>query len=111
MASKRQNTRTRSRRRRKKDMDLIEVLWKQDVDMGFSLDQLQEATAGIQDQQAEPDPLTEKCKNAKIEDEKIQEKKIDEEPLDDEDDPWAGFSYTIDLETGLIALREQITGP
>ncbi|KAE8743321.1 hypothetical protein FOCC_FOCC011102 [Frankliniella occidentalis] len=65
-------------------MDLIEVLWKQDVDLGFSLEFFNGPAAGAQ---ALPEPLADEAG------EETGKKK-------DERDPWAGLPYTVDSETG-----------
>ncbi|KAG6463365.1 hypothetical protein O3G_MSEX013830 [Manduca sexta] len=94
------------------DVDLIEVLWKQDVDMGFSLeDPIQpegpQATKVLSDEidnelkKAQENLL--KKKDEKAEREKVEIEKVKVSLLDSEikeDDPWAGLSYTVDTETG-----------
>ncbi|XP_068627150.1 uncharacterized protein [Battus philenor] len=90
------------------DMDLIEVLWKQDVDMGFSL----EDPVQPEGPQATKVELGDEIdKELKLAEEKIQKKKEETEKIEKvkaslfdpepkEDDPWAGLSYTVDTETG-----------
>ncbi|XP_015585303.1 segmentation protein cap'n'collar isoform X2 [Cephus cinctus] len=84
------------------DMDLIEVLWKQDVDLGFTLAQPaapNEKDAGEIAEEPEDDNI-EKLKALQAASKKDGDKdeaKDDEVP---EEDPWAGLPYTIDLETG-----------
>ncbi|KAJ9582427.1 hypothetical protein L9F63_003225, partial [Diploptera punctata] len=68
------------------DMDLIEVLWKQDVDLGFSLDLF-----NPQKQDGEGKPLPALKNDPPAETIKNEEESADEQ--------WAGLSYTIDLET------------
>ncbi|KAJ4450796.1 hypothetical protein ANN_02226 [Periplaneta americana] len=82
------------------DMDLIEVLWKQDVDLGFSLDlfnpskQEGEGKAlPVEEDDVEKLKALEALKNETPAD---PAKNEEETP----DDQWAGLSYTIDLETG-----------
>ncbi|XP_015117175.1 segmentation protein cap'n'collar isoform X2 [Diachasma alloeum] len=81
------------------DMDLIEVLWKQDVDLGLPLvDPDQTSQSPSTSEKNSPDEI-EKLKTLEaINATKIEDNKETEEPK--EDDPWAGLSYTIDLETG-----------
>ncbi|XP_075989736.1 uncharacterized protein LOC142985437 isoform X3 [Anticarsia gemmatalis] len=94
------------------DMDLIEVLWKQDVDMGFSLeDPVQPegptATKVLGDEidkelkLAEEKIVKKKEENAEIE--KVKASLLD--PEIKEDDPWAGLSYTVDTETGEYVIQ------
>nr|XP_032528076.1 uncharacterized protein LOC116778241 [Danaus plexippus plexippus] len=80
------------------DMNLIEVLWKQDVDMGFSLeDPLQMATRVN---------VSEELKNKQEQIEKVKATLLDEK----EDDPWAGLSYTVDTETGEYVIQGDLPG-
>ncbi|XP_076637915.1 NFE2 like bZIP transcription factor cap-n-collar isoform X1 [Colletes latitarsis] len=81
------------------DMDLIEVLWKQDVDLGFTL---------VEPTTTEKKPYT-SDKGNEDDIEKLKtleainatnEKKDAKEFEAQEDDPWAGLPYTVDLETG-----------
>ncbi|KDR19723.1 hypothetical protein L798_05754 [Zootermopsis nevadensis] len=81
-------------------MDLIEVLWKQDVDLGFSLDLFNPAKpegegkpVRVEDDDVEKLKALEALKNETPTD---TTKNEEENP----DDQWAGLSYTIDLETG-----------
>ncbi|XP_026748104.1 segmentation protein cap'n'collar-like isoform X2 [Trichoplusia ni] len=94
------------------DMDLIEVLWKQDVDMGFSLeDPVQPegptATKVLGDEIDKELKLAEekivKCNVEKAEIEKVKASLLD--PEIKEDDPWAGLSYTVDTETGEYVIQ------
>ncbi|XP_044018765.1 segmentation protein cap'n'collar-like isoform X2 [Aphidius gifuensis] len=83
----------------RQDMDLIEVLWKQDVDLGLPLDpdpaKLNPSTSEKKTvDELEKLKALEAINATKNED----DKKEPEEQK--EDDPWAGLSYTIDLETG-----------
>ncbi|XP_063392015.1 segmentation protein cap'n'collar-like [Cydia fagiglandana] len=95
------------------DMDLIEVLWKQDVDMGFSLEDPIQPSAPHATKVELGDEID---KELKIAEEKIQQKKEDIEkvkasllnPDDKEDDPWAGLSYTVDTETGEYLLQGEL---
>ncbi|CAB3252176.1 unnamed protein product [Arctia plantaginis] len=93
------------------DMDLIEVLWKQDVDMGFSLEDPMQpkgpaATKVLGDEidkelkLAEEKIVKKKEENAEIE--KVKASLLDPEK---EDDPWAGLSYTVDTETGEYVIQ------
>uniref|UniRef100_A0A182YP01 Uncharacterized protein n=2 Tax=Anopheles stephensi TaxID=30069 RepID=A0A182YP01_ANOST len=97
------------------EMDLIEVLWKQDVDLGFTLANaaLSSASEGTSSSTAEGASATNiKCdteddleklkvlleiKNDKNADYEKHREAADESSLVD---PWAGLSYTIDTETG-----------
>ncbi|XP_014614458.1 PREDICTED: nuclear factor erythroid 2-related factor 1-like [Polistes canadensis] len=87
------------------DMDLIEVLWKQDVDLGFTLVEPTSTTSKKK--------VTTSCeKESEDEIEKLKaleainatNQKDDPEGVEvkhqDDDDPWAGRNYTVDLETG-----------
>nr|XP_049695667.1 segmentation protein cap'n'collar isoform X3 [Helicoverpa armigera] len=94
------------------DMDLIEVLWKQDVDMGFSLeDPVQPegptATKVLGDEIEKELKLAEE-KIVKKNEEKAEIEKVKASLLDPEikeDDPWAGLSYTVDTETGEYVIQ------
>ncbi|KPJ00449.1 hypothetical protein RR46_07039 [Papilio xuthus] len=94
-------------------MDLIEVLWKQDVDMGFSLEDPvqpegpQATKVELQDEIAKELKLAEEKIQKKIEEtEKIEKVKASLlDPDSKEDDPWAGLSYTVDTETESWCLR------
>lgn len=99
------NRRTQDRfssTRNYKDMDLIEVLWKQDVDLGFTLVEPTSTTkkvASTSGKESEDD--IEKLKaleaiNATNRKEEVE----DTEKPPQEEDPWAGLAYTVDLETG-----------
>ncbi|XP_019764922.1 segmentation protein cap'n'collar isoform X2 [Dendroctonus ponderosae] len=98
------------------DMDLIEVLWKQDVDLGFSLElarqeeQLKEKTAlETEALKTDCDPSTSLLSDEDDEglkadkDEKIKEEEPESEPP--EEDIWAGVDYTIDTETGEYVIK------
>ncbi|KAL1492850.1 hypothetical protein ABEB36_011030 [Hypothenemus hampei] len=96
-------------------MDLIEVLWKQDEDLGFSLElarqeeqakekQLSDASKDEADASTSL-PIPEKDEAAPNEpkNEKIKEENLD---LDgSEEDIWAGINYTIDTETGEYVIK------
>ncbi|XP_049884051.1 endoplasmic reticulum membrane sensor NFE2L1-like isoform X1 [Pectinophora gossypiella] len=97
------------------DMDLIEVLWKQDVDMGFSI----EDPVHPEGPQAKKVEYADEIdKELRAAEEKIQRKKEEEEieqvkqtllePDVKEDDPWAGLSYTVDTETGEYVLQGEL---
>jgi len=80
------------------DMELIEVLWKQDVDMGFTMDTLQP-----QPELTKPAPDPDPKANSTL-------SQLLDEPLDklpDLDD-WDGLPYTVDGETGEYVLKEDI---
>ncbi|XP_011254801.1 segmentation protein cap'n'collar isoform X3 [Camponotus floridanus] len=80
------------------DMDLIEVLWKQDVDLGFS--PVEPATTPTK-KLSEKESADEIEKLKALEAINATNQKDDvKEPEPQEDDPWAGLPYTVDLETG-----------
>lgn len=96
------------------DMDLIEVLWKQDVDLGFSLDmpggksvkqsdalEVKSVSAGPATSVTLPDDDIEKLKTL----EALNNDALKTEDLSDADDSWAGLSYDIDTETGEYILK------
>ncbi|CAG9816572.1 unnamed protein product [Phaedon cochleariae] len=99
----------------KQDMDLIEVLWKQDVDLGFSMENAvhksdKDADIKIIDPN---DPTTsingkhddlEKIKTLQA----INKESVKEEP-EEIDDPWAGLDYTIDTETGEYVIKGELS--
>ncbi|XP_065582880.1 endoplasmic reticulum membrane sensor NFE2L1-like isoform X1 [Artemia franciscana] len=75
------------------DADLIEILWKQDIDLGVDKSIFQPILPG---------ELGGSLKDSNKEKEEEHEVKKDD-PSDEEekpDDPWAGFNYIIDSETG-----------
>ncbi|KAF7403588.1 hypothetical protein HZH68_006382 [Vespula germanica] len=86
------------------DMDLIEVLWKQDVDLGFTLVEptstsCKKKVASTSDKESEDE--IEKLKaleaiNATNQKEDAEEVEVKQQQ---EDNPWAGRDYTVDLET------------
>ncbi|KYN02150.1 Segmentation protein cap'n'collar [Cyphomyrmex costatus] len=84
------------------DMDLIEVLWKQDVDLGFTL--VEPATTPTKKpstSEKESADEIEKLKTLEAINATYQKDDAKEsEPQ--EDDPWAGLPYTVDLETGKL---------
>ncbi|CAK1592065.1 unnamed protein product [Parnassius mnemosyne] len=98
------------------DMDLIEVLWKQDVDMGFSL----EDPVQLEGPQATKVELGDEiAKELKLAEEKIQKKKEETKEIEKvkaslldleskEEDPWAGLSYTVDTETGEYVIQGEL---
>lgn len=93
------------------DMDLIEVLWKQDVDMGFCLDNVQNGAPQAAKVEFTDDlekELKEKLELEKIE--KVKASLLDEHVGLEEEDPWAGLSYTVDTETGEFVLRGELPG-
>ncbi|XP_018578767.1 segmentation protein cap'n'collar isoform X1 [Anoplophora glabripennis] len=96
------------------DMDLIEVLWKQDVDLGFSVENATPKLEKLDPESSAVDATTsgdlenddlEKVKTLKA----INEDKIKVEPENDIDsDPWAGLNYTIDTETGEYVIKGEL---
>ncbi|CAH0561854.1 unnamed protein product [Brassicogethes aeneus] len=92
------------------DMDLIEVLWKQDVDLGFSIEQAKAEKSDLENGSSsnlriKNDDDLEKLKTLKA----INSETIKEEPKKEEPDenPWAGLDYTIDTETGECIIKEE----
>ncbi|KAL3289414.1 hypothetical protein HHI36_022839 [Cryptolaemus montrouzieri] len=93
------------------DMNLIEILWKQDVDLGFSIDV--NTNKAEDPKSALSTSATTSLQNEKVENielvEKPQEKiTVDEEEKKIDDDPWKGVNYTIDTETGERAVKRFI---
>lgn len=99
------------------DMDLIEVLWKQDVDLGVPLEMATkpEKSEAADLQNSGRDPTTsvtvqkddiEKLKSLK----ELNEGNIKVEPdaSPDLEDPWAGLNYTIDTETGEYVIKGEL---
>ncbi|XP_013772891.1 nuclear factor erythroid 2-related factor 2-like isoform X2 [Limulus polyphemus] len=76
------------------DMDLIEVLWKQDIDLGISRDVF-DGKAPLENDKAIIQ--TELLKKQELEEDK---KAISDEPLPSSCNPWEGITYSIDSETG-----------
>uniref|UniRef100_A0A0K8SR44 BZIP domain-containing protein n=1 Tax=Lygus hesperus TaxID=30085 RepID=A0A0K8SR44_LYGHE len=90
------------------DMDLIEILWKQDVDMGFSIegwDQNNQTQSSRELLKEDVDPKS-ALKNETIEQEESKEEESENKDVKVEDQ-WAGKQYTIDLETGEYILKEE----
>ncbi|XP_062703305.1 segmentation protein cap'n'collar isoform X2 [Aedes albopictus] len=95
------------------EMDLIEVLWKQDVDLGFTLTPLTvssgtscgggSGTKGANAGADSSDDL-EKLK-VLLEIKNDDDKKKDNNDKQPEENPWAGLSYTVDIETGEYVLN------
>nr|CAD7396631.1 unnamed protein product [Timema cristinae] len=87
------------------DMDLIEVLWKQDVDLGFSLDLFTPPKSPKLDEKLdkehEPQDELEKLKALQASAAATEDAdKNEDDILPTQDlDPWEGLPYTIDLET------------
>ncbi|CAH1256146.1 unnamed protein product [Diabrotica balteata] len=90
------------------DMDLIEVLWKQDVDLGFTVDNVVPKQEK-EDIKLEPDDATTSIsKDEELEKIKtLQSVNEDSIKQEKEDDPWSGFDYTIDTETGEYVIKEE----
>lgn len=97
-----------------KEMDLIEVLWKQDVDLGFTLTPptavvaggggtgTGTGVAGVKGGADSSDDLEKLKVLLEIKNDDDKKKDDKKEP---EEDPWAGLSYTIDTETGEYVLN------
>lgn len=103
-------------------MDLIEVLWKQDVDLGFSLENATPKPEKLEVDKKDPDATTDKSEDVDklktlqtVSEDSIKvcfaclffcnilltmsfHLQLQQEPF--ESDPWAGLNYTIDTETG-----------
>ncbi|XP_033362453.1 segmentation protein cap'n'collar isoform X2 [Bombus vosnesenskii] len=93
-----------------KDMDLIEVLWKQDVDLGFTLVEAPTTTTKkASTLEKESDDEIEKLKALEAIN-GTNEKKDRKEYDEPQDDPWAGLPYTVDLETGEYILNSGSQG-
>ncbi|XP_057375216.1 segmentation protein cap'n'collar-like isoform X2 [Daphnia carinata] len=100
------------------DADLIEILWKQDIDIGAPRDHFLfpgEESSDIEDVEitTSKDKLYLKGEH-KDKTKHGEKKKLDEDPPDkspSDDDPWAGLSYRIDDETGEYILLEDIDHP
>ncbi|KAG5335963.1 CNC protein, partial [Acromyrmex heyeri] len=82
------------------DMDLIEVLWKQDVDLGFTL--VEPATAPTKKPSTSEKESADEIEKLKALEaiNATYQKNDTKESEPQEDDPWAGLPYTVDLETG-----------
>ncbi|XP_035790505.1 segmentation protein cap'n'collar-like isoform X3 [Anopheles albimanus] len=101
------------------EMDLIEVLWKQDVDLGFTLTNAAatSTTAGTRatanagaEATTKPDSEDDLEKLKALLEIKNDKNADTDKQLDAADDgslvdPWAGLSYTIDTETGEYVLN------
>ncbi|XP_044741337.1 segmentation protein cap'n'collar isoform X2 [Chrysoperla carnea] len=117
------------------DMDLIEVLWKQDVDLGFSLETVSTETVKTDPNDLASDlkalkfssnskdglAMSPTCSHYTAGSEDYEEKLKAIEALNDGslktensgdesdiEDPWAGLQYTIDTETGEYVLKSGI---
>lgn len=75
------------------DMDLIEILWKQDEDLGVSRD-IFDFHLGVED--SSEAAIKEQLENTEV---PKQETDISSDQLEDSN-PWEGFQYSIDSETG-----------
>ncbi|XP_071627698.1 segmentation protein cap'n'collar isoform X4 [Temnothorax longispinosus] len=82
------------------DMDLIEVLWKQDVDLGFTL--VEPATTPTKKPSTSEKESADEIEKLKALEaiNATYQKDDTKESEPQEDDPWAGLPYTVDLETG-----------
>ncbi|XP_018341939.1 PREDICTED: segmentation protein cap'n'collar isoform X1 [Trachymyrmex septentrionalis] len=82
------------------DMDLIEVLWKQDVDLGFTL--VEPATAPTKKPSTSEKESADEIEKLKALEaiNATYQKDDTKESESQEDDPWEGLPYTVDLETG-----------
>ncbi|KAK7866382.1 hypothetical protein R5R35_009813 [Gryllus longicercus] len=105
---------------RQEDMDLIEVLWKQDVDLGVSLDLFSDSKAGAGDgskgsrlaDDDDEDDAIERLKQQTLlsasyknnDEDDDDDGSVRDEPLD----PWAGLAYTVDVETGEYVLKDPL---
>ncbi|XP_011504987.1 PREDICTED: segmentation protein cap'n'collar isoform X2 [Ceratosolen solmsi marchali] len=88
------------------DMDLIEVLWKQDVDLGFTLvDPTPTAKIAATSSKKESEDDIEKLKTLEAINAANDKKTPDIKEEPSKEDPWAGLPYTVDLETGEYILN------
>uniref|UniRef100_A0A1B6DPB8 BZIP domain-containing protein n=3 Tax=Clastoptera arizonana TaxID=38151 RepID=A0A1B6DPB8_9HEMI len=83
------------------DMELIEVLWKQDVDMGFTMSSFQELPK-VEKVTIKPNLELDAKPGSSVGE--LLEEKLDEL------DPWEGLSYTVDMETGEYVLKKDLDG-
>ncbi|XP_048480182.1 segmentation protein cap'n'collar isoform X3 [Plutella xylostella] len=90
------------------DMDLIEVLWKQDVDMGFCLDNPLPSAPQLKTAEDEKELKADEKDKFRIE--KVKADLLEVDQVTKEDDPWAGLSYTVDTETGEYILQGDLPG-
>nr|XP_036217509.1 segmentation protein cap'n'collar isoform X3 [Bactrocera oleae] len=83
------------------ESEIIDVLWKQDVDLGFSLTppHLLNATANNGSTGAGADDDIEKLKALKLDKPSFEGKDVGDD-AGDIDDEWAGIPFTVDNETG-----------
>ncbi|XP_058811889.1 segmentation protein cap'n'collar isoform X2 [Topomyia yanbarensis] len=88
-----------------KEMDLIEVLWKQDVDLGFTLTAPTAVAAGSGTAKGGANSSDELEKLKVLLEIKDDEDKKKDDKQEADEDPWAGLSYTIDTETGEYVLN------
>uniref|UniRef100_A0A1B6CJH7 BZIP domain-containing protein n=1 Tax=Clastoptera arizonana TaxID=38151 RepID=A0A1B6CJH7_9HEMI len=82
-------------------MELIEVLWKQDVDMGFTMSSFQELPK-VEKVTIKPNLELDAKPGSSVGE--LLEEKLDEL------DPWEGLSYTVDMETGEYVLKKDLDG-
>ncbi|XP_055382451.1 segmentation protein cap'n'collar [Condylostylus longicornis] len=81
----------------KEESEIVEVLWKQDVDLGFSLSPPKISYNSDATSSKKTDDENEKLKAL----EELKDEKSKNEPeKSDIDDEWAGIPFTIDNETG-----------
>lgn len=94
-----------------KEMDLIEVLWKQDVDLGFTLTPPTAGVAGggtgtaVSGAKGGADSSDDLEKLKVLLEIKNDDDKKKDDKKEPAEDPWAGLSYTIDTETGEYVLN------
>ncbi|XP_058449720.1 segmentation protein cap'n'collar isoform X2 [Malaya genurostris] len=88
-----------------KEMDLIEVLWKQDVDLGFTLTAPTAVAAGSGTAKGGANSSDDLEKLKVLLEIKDGEDKRKDDKQEAEEDPWAGLSYTVDTETGEYVLN------
>ncbi|KAF5284797.1 hypothetical protein FQA39_LY04522 [Lamprigera yunnana] len=99
------------------DMDLIEVLWKQDVDLGFSLQPI-ESTSNTKSELGHPQNSTptsslhgddiEKLKTLKAVNQEIIKEEVEEDSTDLQ---WNALNYVIDTETGEYVIKTELDQP
>lgn len=92
------------------DMKLIEILWKQDVDLGFSIDINEEgedpkatsATSTLAKTEEKP-----RAETLVKENEKEKDKDFKDPPNEGSQDPWIGMEYIVDTETGEYVVKAE----
>ncbi|XP_044764903.1 segmentation protein cap'n'collar isoform X2 [Coccinella septempunctata] len=89
------------------DMKLIEILWKQDVDLGFSMDVNEEEDPKATSATSTISKTDEKDRDETILKEEKKENDSEEETENIEEDPWEGLKYVVDTETGEYVVKAE----